>query len=330
MNLTFNITQTGNVYHLLNAVSNWHPRCRPNLQEWYRVMFGLSRTDTEILAGYARVRQQDSSFPQQESLIPAAFLLGQDEATALQTLADALPEASFQSIRACFEHFYENASLLYRRCLPDLMRRREELAERSQVIKFEALIQTLCGFFGARPELPDLQVHLLLNTCSGCTGGYALVGYPGHVTVEPKYLGKSHPEYVSSDFSVIAHEASHLVVASNPQLAPLIQAALAEAGLEAKMADYIEEALIGTQFPFGHLAVRSGLFSSAKVLDWQARPLPDPQEQPNLYIYTLQNKLAAGIYPLAREYLERGRPVSEGDLLSLTAQHLADLVKQPA
>ncbi len=328
MNIQFHLTKIANVYHVINAISNWDPHCRPNIQSWYRAMFGLSRQDEDILALYAQARRKCLEAGLSESLIPAAFLLSEDQEAALLKLSNSLPASSVSDIRVCFEHFMDNAGLLYDRCLPDLLRRKTELELRRSENRLEEMLCEMRSFLGAPSQLPDLNVHLLLNTSSGCTGGYAPVGYPGHVAVEPKFLGKSHPDYIASDFSIAAHEVSHLIFATNPCLKTSIEAELEKVGQDKSKADFVEEALIVTQFPVGYLAVKYGLVEAPKLLQWQDRPLPSQQEEPNLFIYTLQNKLGAEIYPLACEYCKQAKAISEGEFIAQAVKKFVEILGQ--
>lgn len=328
MKMQFHLSEPANHFHVINALSNWDPHCRPNIQAWYQAMFGLSQAEQALLARYAQIRQESLKVGQPESLIPAAFLLSPDLDSAYRQLSHALSEADIQAIRACFDALQEPVALLYRRCLPDLQTRKFELEQRQAEAELEKMLREMRVFFGAPHHLPDLHVYLLLNTCSGCTGGYAPVGFPGHVAVEPRYLGKSHPDYLASDFAIAAHEVSHMIFAANPALKLQIEAELAQVGLEQDKAIYVEEALIVSQFPGGYLPVKYGLIESPKLLTWQDRPLPIQAQEPNLYIYTLQNKLGCAIYPLAQAYLAQAKAVSDGDFLAQAVEKLAEILSQ--
>lgn len=326
MNIEFKINHIGNVYHIINAISKWSPRCRPNIQEWYRVMFGISKKDEEILKLYADVRTECQQKGLNESLVPAAFLLSSDYESALQTLASGLSNDQLEKIRVCFDHFMENCTIMFNQCLPSLKQRLKELEHGKTTFHFNEMMEDLRMFFDASVEIPDLNVYLLLNTCSGCTGGYAPVEHPGNITVEPKLPGKSDPAYVASDFSIAAHEASHLVFAGNPGLKEMIFETLENEGLNKDLADYIEEAIIGTQFPFGYLSTKYGLFDTPQLLSWKNRPVPSESDNPTMFIYTVQNKLGAEIYSLAQDYIERKAPVTSGSFLVTVVKELAGIL----
>lgn len=252
---------------------------------------------------------------------------------AMSSAKKRLSNPDYLVLSGVFEHFKENANILYIDAKPKLIRRKKNLEEQSKKIDFDGLIKDIGNFYESNWQPEGAIIHLLVNTCDGNAGGGAHVKPKGHMcysTLEPLYLGKENVAYSAYDLDVACHELIHPIEEhANQDKINSVQEVLYKKEVNERHTRILAEAIADTLFPNGILSVKYGLKEAREVqgIKNSNKRISMVPEKENVlrYIVEFRNRLSAEIYSLTTEQLENHKSIFEGDYLAQAVDKLIEL-----
>lgn len=329
MDIKFSISKPGNIFHVIDSISGWSPHTRDHIKKWYESLFGLSVLDDPFIDKYKQIRIRTDW-----EKFDSAFILSKNLKQAFARAQKLLKPHELKGLEDVFEHFSENATIMYEDSRPKLVQRKKYLEEEIHKYDLQGMCAEAQKFFDTRKVPEKVHVHLLLNTCNNYCCGGANTDSDTEITLEPVYLGKSEKGYFARDLGVIAHEAIHSIQnAANPEKMEQYLKLVKSIGINNIEQDIIREAIMDTLVPHGVLAVMYGLESKAAAegiipID-KATKITPREENERDYIQEFRKKLAAHLYEATQKAIESGSSIFENNYLENAVDTLISLRPKP-
>jgi len=317
----FHFTKTGNLFHFLSNLTEWHFSCRKNYNKiWLKKTVPLNDKEKQALKQLTKLLlkyhfssgQKGPDDPSKFLGIP--FTIYSDE-EVWEKVGEWVEPNELETLKNVFEIFEPRFEKLWVEEKPKLTEWRTILVKELAEKKYDDLEKDLETFFNQKPRYSQVDVYLSMGA-AGTSGGGANVG-PARVTLEPTGLST---DMVSEMLNVLYHETAHLTL-EHGYYQNLLEEFLKSVGdgFSEKHAFFksgrglrtiVNEAVTTSLLPEGYLAGKYfGCDISRrveKVLGKNFEKITRDKRE-NFMIYCLF--AAAKLLPLARDYIENKKPV---------------------
>lgn len=305
----FHFNKTGNFFHFLSNLTEWHFSCRKNYNQiWLEKTGALDDKEKQALKQLAKLLikyhfssgQKGPEDPSKFLGIP--FTISSDRDAWKKVEGWVEPE-EFSTLKNIFEVFEPRFEKIWVEEKPKLASWKTTLIEELAQKKYDDLEKDLEAFFDQKPKYSSIDVYLLMNPAN--LGGGANIG-PGRVTLECTALPA---EAVSEVLNVLYHETTHLVFEYGYYqnlLGRFLQSikeeyskkhAFFKSGRGLRV--IINEAAMSSLLPEGYLAHK---YFGSDVFKKVAKGRGEDFGAYRLFA-------SAKLFPLAKDYVENKKPV---------------------
>lgn len=311
MNLKFTTNEPGTFFYFLDSISLWDLHTRRNIYNYYKKKFGIKKRDKEMLKRYIKIRRKHPW-----GKLDSDFYPSEDFKKVRAKLKDRLTKKEYIELEIIINHFYSNLHRIFIDWRKYLSIRKRSLKREAQKLNLKGLFSEVAHFYESNKNYPKVvDVHLVANPSKRFSGGGANIFPEKHITLEPRKLKENNQEDLLQDFSIISHEILHLI--ENTANKKKWNQFKKESKRIKLNTEILREAIADTLIPDGNLALRYGLINKITVFKFNKLKEISKYRKtnPSKYHKKSRQKLAAMIYPLTKQQLEKKKSLFEGDYI---------------
>ena len=314
MNLYYQITKTGNLFHFVSNLTDWHYSVRTSYKSyWLEKTGNLSIEESEALV---KAKELFIKYSFGQNFWGKVFLRRPEEDVwqiAEQNFGKEDTE-SFKKITdvflSKFEKLWIEEDKLLHNWKDELEKSQSKYAPDGLVSKLDVLFNTKVKF--------DPQVKIILLMCSPTTvgGGGANIG-PGAITLEVSQKPFNDIQFVWFNFW---HELVHTYWERNREYTDMLiefvnkkeQDGLPSPIEKVPLKVVVGEAVIESLIPMGYLSNKYFGFNSGKYFREKTLQLRESKVNKSQSLSFWRCFSADKLFSTAKKYVENDKPVDEG------------------
>ena len=315
----FYFTKTGNLFHFISNLSEWHFSCRERYNKiWLEETGPLNDKEKQALK---RMGNLFLKYNFESNFLGIPFITNPDT-VVWEKVKNWVDEEEFNELKETFSVFEPRFEKIWQSEEAKLAKWKNTLTKELTKQKYQDLEKDLETFFNQKPQFRNIDIYLLISAIG--SGGGASIG-PGRVTLECTALPTTH---VLRILGVLYHETAHLVFEYGYYknlleqfLEPIKDKfskrhAFFKSGRDLRV--MINEATMSSLLPEGYLASkyfgRDVFHDAEKVLGTNFENIAKGKEC-DFRAYRLF--VAAKLFPLVKNYIENKNPIDENYLQSV-------------
>ncbi len=215
MQFRFQFTKTGNFFHFVSNLTEWHFSCRKRDNQNWLAKTGVL-TEKEKVA-LEKLKTILGEYSYGKSFLGIPFVRTPEESVwdKVKTWVDA---GSYQNLREIFDIFAPRFEKIWQEEKPKLRQWQEQLEKATKKQEVENVIQDLEAFFGTSASEIKVDVFFIINSTKNVHGGGANIG-KGAITIE---CSSTKHGLIYGILATLWHETIHLVF-QEKHLIPLLQ-----------------------------------------------------------------------------------------------------------
>jgi hypothetical protein len=318
-------TKTGNFFHFLSNLAEWHFSCRRNYNEiWLEKTGPLNDEEKQALRQLAKLLikyhfssgQKGPDDPGPSQFLGIPFTIYSDK-EVWKKVEEWVEPNELVALKSVFEIFTPRFEKLWKEEKPKLAEWKTTLNKELAKKKYDNLEKDLEAFFHQKPKYSHIDVYLLMGV-AGTTGGGANIG-PARVTLEPTGVST---DMVAEMLNVLYHETAHLTL-EHGHYQNLLEQFLQS--LRGKFTEkhaffhsgqgtrtVVNEAVMTSLLPEGYLAEKyfgGDIFEKVEKILGKNFEKIRKGGRDDFVAYRIF--AAAKLYPVAKDYIENRKPVDE-------------------
>ncbi len=308
MYIKFQIKEPGNLFHVLDSLSQWDIiHTRKSLAKYYKERFSLNKKDKKLIKLYIKIRRK-----YYWGKLDSDFYLSENFNELEKRLKRRLNEKEFKEIKVILDNFHTKICFIFQEWKPLLEKRKDNLNETIKRYPIKNIFQDIANFYNIKNIPRKVTVHLLLNPSEKTSGGGANIWPKEHITLEPKDLKHGNKNLAKEDISIIIHEILHLI---ENNMSKKNKRFLNRIFNKERINRYIfREAIADALVPDGHIALKYGLIKHSSILKLKDIKLPRKDNKKE-YLRKARNKLSALFYPIVIKQIESKKTIFKKEFL---------------
>jgi len=315
----FHFTKTGNLFHFISNLTEWHFSCRKKYNKiWLEETGPLSNKEKQALR---KIKGLLLKYNFESKFLGIPFITSPDE-SVWRKVKNWVEKDEYNDLQKVFSIFELRFERIWQNEETKLANWKNTLSKELIEQKYQDLEEDLKRFFNQKPQFRNIDVYLLISAVG--SGGGANLG-PGRVTLECTALPA---DQVPRVLNVLYHETAHLVFEHGyyknllGQFLESIRSDFSERhaffGSGRGLRSAINEAVMSSLLPEGYLASkyfdRNVFHNAEKVLGTNFENVAKGKKC-DFRAYRLF--VAAKLLPLVKDYIENKKPVDETYLQSV-------------
>lgn len=319
LKFSFYFTKTGNLFHFISNLSEWHFSCRKQYNKiWLKEIGPLNNKEKQALK---KMRDLLLKYNFENKFLGIPFTTTPDR-IVWEKVKSWVNKCEFNDLKEVFSTLEPRFEKIWETEKTKLASWKKILSRESKKKKYQNLEKDLGVFFNQGPKYHNIDVYLLISAIG--SGGGANIG-SGRLTLECTALSTKQ---FTRALNTLYHEAAHLAFEYG-YYKDLLKQFLESfknkspkkhifSKLGRSLRGVVNEAVMSSLLPEGYLAKkyfnRDTLHNAEKTLGKNFEKITKGKEC-DFGIYRLF--VAAKLFPLAKNYIENKKPVDRDYLLSI-------------
>jgi hypothetical protein len=326
MKLYFHITKTGNLFHFISNLVDWHFSVRSSYKKYWLKKTGNLTSEDKIWLNKAKVLFQEHGFSSNNNW--STVLLRRPEDDLWQVAEERFGKKDTDRFREIHDYFLPRFEKIWPAEKKLLSSWENKLQESLGTYTPNALLDDLNTLFGVVPDFSnDIKVILLLSSPASMGGG-ANVG-KGGITLE---ISNMQLEKTKEVWLLFWHELIHVYWERNNEYMNMIKNYLDKTNITSFSKNIpakvvIKEAVMESLIPYGFLAQRHFSFKSKAHTLKKLQDYVGKKRLENSMSYWRRYSLIK-MLDIAKEYVEKKKPIDK-NYLNKVAQALEEFKKEP-
>jgi len=308
MNLYFHITKTGNLFHFISNLTNWHFSVRPSYKKyWLEKTGGLTSDDKKWLKKAEKLFQKYAFSNNNWGMV----FLRRPENDVWKVAKNTFGKKDTEKFKEIYDYFLPRFDKIWsdERKLISLWKK--ELQETLSTFAPKELANDLNNLFNVVPDFSyDIKVILLMSSPTQIGGG-ANVGR-GAITLEGSNMS---PEKNVHSKLIFWHELIHVYWEKNNEYMNMLNLYMNKANINSFSKDIpakivLKEAVMESLIPFGYLSQKHLAFNGKAYVSEKIKVLKSKGKTTKSMSYWRYYSLTR-MFDTAKKYVTNQKAIDE-------------------